>query len=331
MPLVLITHPQPRLASYFGQTALTQLKDVAQVRLNPLAQNPSAEQLIDLACGCDAIIAYRQTAFARSTLAQLKSVRAVVRCAVDIRSIDVSAASDYGILITQASPGFQASVAEWVLGVMIDLSRGISRAAQAYWAEQTPVVAMGRELRHAQVVVVGYGEIGRYLCPLLQSLGMHVTIVDPHVRDSAAGIRQLDLDQALPLAHYVICLAPANAATENMFDAKRFAQMQAGAFFINASRGNLVHEPALLDALESQHLAGAALDVGRAQDQMPSPALARHPKIIATPHVGGLTPAAIEHQALETVRQVSLILQGSVPSGSINAAFATRLKNQERH
>ena len=154
---------------------------------------------------------------------------------------------------------------------------------------------------------------------------MRVTIVDPNVNNPEAGIRQLDLDEALARAHYVICLAPANAQTENMFDTKRFAQMQAGAFFINAARGNLVHEPALLAALDSGHLAGAALDVGRAFDQMPSPALARHPNVIATPHLGGLTPAAIEHQALETVRQVSSILQGSAPSGAVNAKFATRL------
>jgi D-3-phosphoglycerate dehydrogenase len=101
--------------------------------------------------------------------------------------------------------------------------------------------------------------------------------------------------------------------------------MKPDAFFINASRGNLVDEVALLQALDSGHIAGCAMDVGRAPDQKPSPKLARHPKVIATPHIGGLTPPAIEHQALETVSQVAEILQGRVPAGAVNAASATRL------
>ena len=105
-----------------------------------------------------------------------------------------------------------------------------------------------------------------------------------------------------------------------------FAQVKPGALFINPSRGNLVDEAALVRALDSGRLAACAIDVGRAPDQMPTPALARHPKIIATPHLGGLTPPAIEHQALETVAQAADILQGRAPKGAVNAAQAARLK-----
>jgi D-3-phosphoglycerate dehydrogenase len=102
--------------------------------------------------------------------------------------------------------------------------------------------------------------------------------------------------------------------------------MKRGALFLNPSRGNLVDEAALLAALEGGQIAGAAIDVGRAPDQMPSPALAAHPKVIATPHVGGLTPAAIEHQSLETVAQAAEILAGRAPQGTVNADAASRLK-----
>jgi D-3-phosphoglycerate dehydrogenase len=101
--------------------------------------------------------------------------------------------------------------------------------------------------------------------------------------------------------------------------------MKRGAFLINAGRGNLVDEAALRDALDRDHLGGCAMDVGRAADQMPTPDLARHPKIIATPHVGGLTPQAIEHQSLETVSQVAEIVKGRAPKGAVNADKATRL------
>ena len=82
---------------------------------------------------------------------------------------------------------------------------------------------------------------------------------------------------------------------------------------------------ALAQALDSGHLAGAAMDVGRAPDQMPSPALARRPDVIATPHIGGLTPEAIQHQAFDTVRQVEALTAGKLPPGSVNAEAATRL------
>ena len=108
-------------------------------------------------------------------------------------------------------------------------------------------------------------------------------------------------------------------------NARAFAQMKPGAFFVNASRGNLVDEAALLRALDDGRIAGCAMDVGRAGDQKPSPALARHPQVVATPHIGGLTPQATEHQALETVAQVGEILKGRVPKGAVNAQQATRL------
>jgi D-3-phosphoglycerate dehydrogenase len=100
--------------------------------------------------------------------------------------------------------------------------------------------------------------------------------------------------------------------------------MQSHAFFINLSRGNLVDEAALVAALRENRIAGAAMDVGRAPDQMPSEALAKLPNVIATPHIGGLSPQAIEHQALETVRQVAAIIKGEAPIGAVNTEHWTR-------
>jgi D-3-phosphoglycerate dehydrogenase len=244
---------------------------------------------------------------------------------VDIRTIDVEAASEQGILVTQASPGFGPAVAEWVIGVMVDLARGISQARAIYQSGQFPIAPMGRQLRGAHLGVVGYGHIGRNVCRIAQSLGMHVSAYDPFVTSGDEGVQMLDLPELLAQSDFVVCLAVANAATENLFNATTFAKMKQGAFFINPSRGNLVDEEALLESLDSGHLAGAALDVGRAPDQMPSPMLAKHPLVIATPHIGGLTPQAIEHQAIETVAQTEQILRGLSPIGSVNVAFAKRL------
>ena len=125
-------------------------------------------------------------------------------------------------------------------------------------------------------------------------------------------------------SNFVHCLAAATPKTENLIDEKAFATMKDGAYFINVSRGNLVDEAALEKALTAGHIAGAAMDVGRAADQKPSPGLARLPNVIATPHVGGQTPAAIEFQALETVEQIRAVSKGVLPHNAINPDRAFR-------
>jgi D-3-phosphoglycerate dehydrogenase len=132
------------------------------------------------------------------------------------------------------------------------------------------------------------------------------------------------LPELLARSHFVVCLAVANAETENLVDAAVLAQMRADACFINVSRGGLVDETALEAALRAGRIGGAGLDVGRAPDQMPTPRLAALPNVVATPHVGGLTPPAIEAQALETVQQVAAILRGQAPPGAVNAEAWTR-------
>jgi D-3-phosphoglycerate dehydrogenase / 2-oxoglutarate reductase len=324
-PRVLVTHSQDRLDEYFGPRALDQLHGFAEVRLNETTQDPSGQQLVDLAQDCDVVIAYRQTAFDAQTIAAMPSVKALVRCAVDIRTIDVSAASANGILVTQASASFMPSVSEWVLAVMIDLARGISQSYLQYQAGKVPVPSMGRELRGSTLGLIGYGQISRHLAPIAQSLGMRVVVHDPYAPIMPTGPQAMPLALMLAASDFVVCLAKATPETENLMDAKRFAQMKPNSFFINASRGNLVNEIDLLEALNKGLLDGVAMDVGRDVDQTPSLVLAKHPRVLATRHIGGFTWPAIEQQSLETVQQTSAILQGRVPAGSVNAEYAKRL------
>jgi len=324
MTTVFVSHPQDKLAHYFGARAIAALEAIADVRFNPGDTDLSSPELAALAHDCDVIISYRQTLGDEALFAALPQLRAFVRCAIDIRNIDVAAASRHGVLVTQASAGFIASVSEWIIGVMIDLSRHISASAVLYHAGRPAPPLMGRELRGATLGVIGYGQIGRYLCDVALALGMRIVVHDPFTTTGRQELVQTGLTQLLQQSDYVVCLAAATEATENLMNALAFAAMKPGAFFINASRGNLVDEAALLQALDAGTLAGCALDVGRAPDQMPSPRVAAHPRVIATPHIGGLTPPAVEHQAMETVAQVADILQGKLPRGAVNAQQAYR-------
>ncbi len=326
MATIFLTHPPEALKNYYGDRALAGLRALGEVRLNTAGRELSTGELIEAARGCELIVSYRQTPGEAELFRNSPDLIAFSRCAIDIRNVDVAAASEMGILVTQASAGFVASVTEWAIGAMVDLGRGISTSSAVYREGRVPAAPMGRQLQGATLGVIGYGQIGRYLCELGLALGMRVLVCDPYARVAHAALVQLELRELLAQSDYVVCLAVATDATENLMNAQAFSQMKRGAFFINPSRGNLVDEKALEQALDSGHVAGCALDVGRAPDQMPTPQLARHPKVIATPHLAGLTPESIEHQSLETVAQAAEIIKGRAPKGAVNAARATRLQ-----
>jgi D-3-phosphoglycerate dehydrogenase len=321
---VLLTHPPEFRRQYYGERSLHGLQALAEVTLHTSEQPLDADGLVAAARDVDIIVSDRMTEGRGEIFASLPGLRAFVRCAVDIRNIDVAAASTAGVLVTRASPGFVPAVAELALGFMVDLSRGVSRTTADYHAGRKPEVLMGRQLAGSRIGIIGYGSIGRHLADLARALGMEVLVADPFATVSDSDIRHVPLDDLLVHADYVVCLAIANEQTENLIDAAALARMQPHAFFINLSRGNLVDEAALSAALRAGRIAGAAMDVGRAPDQMPSPELAKLPNVIATPHIGGLTPQAIEHQAAETVRQVAAIIKGEAPVGAVNAGHWTR-------
>lgn len=321
---VLLAHTPEMRRNYYGDRSLTGLRAAAEVILHEGDDPLDAAGLVRAAKDADIIVADRMTEGRGEIFAQLPHLRAFVRCAVDIRNVKVEAASAAGVLVTRAGPGFVQAVAELALGFMADLSRGISRTTADYQAGRKAEARMGRQLAGSKLGIIGYGSIGRYLAEAAKALRMEVLVSDPFATVGDAAIRQVALDELLAASDYVVCLAIANEETESLIGEAALARMQKHALFINLSRGNLVDEAALARALRDGRIAGAAMDVGRAPDQMPTPELAKLANVIATPHVGGLTPQAIEYQSLETVRQVEAIVKGEIPPGAVNAERWTR-------
>ena len=320
MSRILLTHSPDTLRNYYGDRALAGLRQLGEVKLHGGAEPLAGEALIAAAADCDLVISYRQSPAPAPLFERLPRLVAFLRCAIDIRNIDVAAASKAGVLVTQASAGFVTSVSELVLGFLVDLSRGVTESAAEYHAGRVPQARMGRELKGSTLGVIGYGAIGREVVRVARALGMQVLIFDPYVKD----VDQTPFDELLARSDYVVPLAVATEETENLIDAAAFGKMKQGACFINVSRGNLVDEAALVRALDSGKLGGCALDVGRAADQMPTPAIAARGDVVATPHTAGLTLPAIEHQSLGTVAQAGEILRGRAPTGAVNADHWTR-------
>ena len=205
---------------------------------------------------CDLIVSYRQSPGPAELFQGLPRLIAFVRCAIDIRNVDVAAASKAGVLVTQASAGFVTSVSELVLGFLVDLARGITRSTMQYRAGSVPRASTGKELKGSTLGVIGYGAIGKEVVRIGKALGMRVLVTDPY----AESREQVSLDQLLEQSDFVVPLAVATAETENLIDAKALATMKTGAYLVNVSRGNLVDEAALEAALDSGRLAGCAMD-----------------------------------------------------------------------
>jgi D-3-phosphoglycerate dehydrogenase / 2-oxoglutarate reductase len=322
---IFLTHADDTRAQYYGDEALARLRALGEVRLNGTGRPLTTPGLIEQAAGCAVIVSYRQTEGPAEVFERSPELVAFVRCAVDIRNIDVGAASKAGVLVTRASPGFVDSVAELAVGMMVDLARGITATTQAYRAGRTPAAVMGRQLRGSTLGIIGYGSIGRRLAELGLALSMKILVNDPYVQVVEPELRQTDLGTLLAESDFVVCLAVATPETENLIGRDELRWMKPSAYLVNIARGNLVDERALEEALRNRAIAGCAMDVGRAPDQMPSPRLAALPNVIATPHIGGLVPEAIAHQALETTRQVADIFSGRTPPGAVNPEHATRL------
>jgi D-3-phosphoglycerate dehydrogenase / 2-oxoglutarate reductase len=325
MARIFLTHSAESLANYYGPDAVAALRKLGDVRINPTGAVLDTQALLAQSHGCEIIVCDRQTRGDGAFFDGAPDAVAFVRGAVDIRNIDVAAASRNGVLVTHATPGFVASVAEAALGFIIDLARHTHSAVHEYRAGSAATARMGRQLKGSVLGIIGYGVIGAYLAPIGKTLGMTVLANDPHKTIGEPDVRQVPLDALLRESDFVVCLAVATAETESLMNEHAFAQMKPTAYFINLSRGGLVDESALEKALNERRIAGAAMDVGRAPDEKPSLFLARRDDVVATPHAAGLTPQAIAHQAFDTVGQVADLIAGRLPPGAVNSEHAARL------
>ena len=206
MTAVFVTHPRDKLDQYFGPRATQRLQEIADVRFNPEPRDLSTQELIAIAYDCDALISYRQTSGPELLFRALPQLAAFIRCAVDIRTVDVEAASAHGVLVTQASAGYAAAVSEWVMAVMVDLARGISRYADAYHRSRPMAPFMGRELRASTLGVIGFGQIGQYVGKLALAFGMRVLVTTPLSVAANPALSQVTLPELLAMRRQCRCL-----------------------------------------------------------------------------------------------------------------------------
>ena len=241
--------------------------------------------------------------------------------AVGYDVIDDRAAREFGIAVANAAGFNRDAVADWTVMAILNLIRrgswGDQQLRERAWPKPE---MMGHELGALTVGIVGLGNVGSALASRLLAFGSRVLYADV-VEKSVAGVERVSLEDLLELAEVVCLHVPLNAQTHHLIDVEALMRMRKGAFLVNASRGPVVDENALVAALESGHLGGAGLDVF---EQEPTPTdnpLRRMENVFLSPHVGGATVEA-EARVLEVVRDnLTRVLDGEEPSNVINGVW----------
>ncbi len=323
---VFLTHSPEDLTAYFGR-ALPRLSEMATVVHNPSDRDLTTAELIDAAAGCQVIIAHRSTPGEPPLFEARPELFAFLRTAVDISTIDVAAASSAGVAVGHAEKSFVPSTAELAIGLLLDLWRNISASSHDYRLGVEPPQRPGRQLRDKVAGIIGYGAIGSYLSQMLAGLGMRVLVHETGDVVVGSEAESVGFEELLRSCDVVFPLAPAVPETVDLIDATALSLMRPGSLLINVSRGELVDEEAVRDALDSGHLGGFGADVGRAPDQRPSAFLAERADVVATPHLGGLTPENADAQAMSAVDQVAAVIAGEMPPRIVNADRAERLRD----
>jgi D-3-phosphoglycerate dehydrogenase len=265
------------------------------------------DQLLPIVAEVDAWVVRSATKVTRRLLEGAPRLRWVGRAGAGLDTIDVVAAKERGVEVMNVPGANSIAVAELTFGLLLSLFRRLPEAdASLRRGEWLKSKLMGRELRGKTIGIVGMGKIGRAVAQRAIAFEMRCLAHDPLVPAEAvraAGAEPVGLDALLAQSDVVSLHVPVTADTKTMIDAKRIATMKHGAVLVNAARGDLVDENALLATLQSGQLAGAALDVFSTEPPGASPLLSL-PNVVASPHIGASTREAQEACGDEIARML---------------------------
>lgn len=280
-----------------------------------------AGSLADVIAPFDGVIIHSPHLVDSAALEAGERLRVVGRAGVGVDNIDLEAATMAGVLVMNLPWGNTVTAAEHTLALMLAMARNVPQASAALREGTWDRAAyLGTELQDKTLGIVGLGRIGREVARRAQGFDMHVLGADPFLPASAAaelGIELRSVDELLPEADFLTLHVPRTPDTHHMIDAAALSRMKQGARLVNCARGGLVDEAALLEALESGHLAAAACDVFETEPT-DNQALLAHPRFIGTPHLGGATHEARERVGEGIAKQVADFLRHGIIRHGIN-------------
>jgi len=292
------------------QNGQTILRAAAQVEDR---EGIPAEELQAILGEYDALIVRGRTKVTRSLLGSAARLKVVGRSGVGVDNIDLTAAREFGIAVVNAPVSTSLAVAELAVGMLLALARRIPYADRTIkagvWAKKE---LSGIELNGKTLGVIGVGNIGAAVAVRAGALGMDVIGYDPLLpaeEIARRGARPVGIDDLYASADFITIHIPLTAGSRGWINATVLAQMKPGVQIVCTARGGIIDEEALLAALNSGHVAGAALDVF-SQEPPGMTDLVSHPNMIATPHIGAQTEEAQARAAVDIACEVLAVLRG---------------------
>ena len=281
-------------------------------------------ELIETIGAYDALVVRSETKVTPEVIRAGQQLKVVGRAGIGVDNINLDAATQAGIAVVNAPIGNTVAAAEHTVALILALARNVPQAYQSLKQGQWRRSAfMGIEVRNKTLGVVGLGRVGTEVARRARSFGMRLVAYDPFVSQDHAtrlGAELMPLEEVLSQADFVTLHTPLTPATTKLMGTRELSLMKPGSRLVNVARGELIDEDALLAALESDHLAGAALDVFT-QEPPGETSLVLHPRVLATPHLGASTEEAQREVAIEAAEQVLAVLEGRPARNTINAPF----------
>lgn len=296
------------------------LEEIGKNNMKALAEIDDREgigvdELLNVIGNYDALIVRSRTKVTAPVFEAGKKLKVVGRAGVGVDNIDLEAAKKHGVAVVNSPTAATVAVAELAMALMITLARNVAQADETMkagkWIKKQ---LMGNELYGKTLGIVGLGRIGSAVAERAASFGMPIVLGYDTAEDKRAALREMgfetvSLDDLYARADYISVHVPMTSETRNMIDGEAIAKMKPGVRIICTARGGIINEDALLEALNSGHVAGAGLDVF-AQEPPGLTDLIAHPNVIATPHVGAQTIEAQTRAAVDISREILSALRG---------------------
>jgi D-3-phosphoglycerate dehydrogenase len=277
----------------------------------------------------ESIITRSSTAVTAEFLTRARRLRILGRAGVGVDNIDIEACSRQGVVVVNAPYGNVVSAAEHTVGMLLALVRKIPLAHESLKRLEWDRGIYGAELYRKTAGVLGLGKVGSRVAARLRGFDMEVLVYDPYIPESRArdlGVRLTDLQTVLAQSDIITVHVPLTDETENMIAAREIAAMKPGVRIVNCARGGIVHEGDLLAALESGHVAGAAVDVWSEEPPVSEivKRLVQHPRVVVTPHLGANTQEAQVNVAVDVARQLVAFRDGELVEHAVNIPVGDR-------
>jgi glyoxylate reductase len=308
------------------------IKDIAEVAMWPHDDIPvPRDVLINEAKKADALLTMVSDVIDQEVLKAGKSLKVIANMGVGFDNIDVPAATKYGIAVCNTPDVLTDTTADLTFALLLAAARRVVEAAQfikeGKWKSWSPFLLAGVDVHHKTIGIVGMGKIGQAVAKRAAGFDMNILY---HNRsrnieaEKQLGATYCSFQELLATADFVVCLTPLTNETRHMFNREAFRKMKRSAIFINASRGAVVDEQALYDALVSGEIAGAGLDVFEHEPIEASHPLLTLKNVVALPHIGSATRETRTKMMELACRNIIAMLQGKQPETLVNKEWNSR-------